>query len=111
MIEKDVKARVNKLLDKYSWFHWMPPSNAFGKAGIADINAVKYGLFLAIETKVGKGRATPLQKRFLASVREHSGFAFEVNETRLDALEEWLATQRFLDGTSDPLTEALSEPL
>jgi hypothetical protein len=90
MIERDVKRKVRSLLDAAGWFNWMPPSNAYGKSGIADINAVKDGMFLAIETKVGSNRPTPQQRAFLQAVRAHGGLAFVVNEKRLDHLAAWL---------------------
>jgi hypothetical protein len=114
MIERDVKKAVRALLTKHAWFHWMPPSNAFGRSGIADINAVKNGLFLAIETKVGKNLPTPQQRVFLQHVHDVGGYAFMVNESRVDALAAWLDRFDALtvgyewNGPSDPLTMALS---
>lgn len=90
MIERDVKKLVRNLLTEFGWFHWMPPSNAYGKAGIADINAVRDGRFLAIETKVGRNLPTPQQRIFLAQVAAAGGYAFMVNEARLPALRLWL---------------------
>jgi hypothetical protein len=89
-LERDVKDAVKKMLTEHGWFWWMPPSNAFGRTGIADINAVKDGLFLAIETKLGTRKPTPMQLRFLKDVREHGGYGFVVNEERLGVLGSWL---------------------
>ncbi len=113
MLERDVKAAVKKLLTYYGWFHWMPPSNAFGRVGIADINAVKSGRFLAIETKVGKNVPTAPQRLFLTNVRLAGGYAFTINETRIPLLTEWLSV---FDLPHEPrlltITEALSiDPL
>lgn len=91
MLERDVKAAVKKMLTTAGWFHWMPPSNAFGRVGIADINAVRAGQFLAVETKVGKNVPTAPQRLFLRNVRLAGGYAFTVNETRIPLLQEWLA--------------------
>lgn len=88
--EKDVKASVKKLLDKHGWFWWMPPANGFGRAGIADINALKSGVFLAIETKFGTRKPSPMQIGFLNSVKAEDGFAFVVNEKLIESLEIWL---------------------
>jgi hypothetical protein len=90
--ESDVKKQVKKLLTKHGWFWWMPPANAFGRSGISDINAIKAGVFLAIETKFGKNQPTIMQKSFLVSVQSESGFAFVVDETRVEWLDTWLAT-------------------
>lgn len=89
--ESDVKKQVKNLLDRYEWFWWMPPSNAFGKSGISDFNALHSGVFIAIETKFGKNTPTTMQRGFLHSIQAESGFGFIVNETRIGALETWLA--------------------
>lgn len=116
MIERDVKKAVNRLLDEHGWFRWMPPSNAYGRSGIADINAVKNGLFLAIETKVGKNLPTPQQRVFLQRVRDVGGYAFMVNETRISALAAWLdrfdaltADYGWAGQPADALTLSLSD--
>lgn len=88
--EKDVKRQVKKLLTKHKWFWWMPAANGFGRAGIADINAFRGGVFLAIETKFGKNKPTPNQIGFLNSILSESGFAFIVSESRVEWLQAWL---------------------
>ncbi len=88
--EGDVKKAVKKILDHYGWYWWMPPANGFGRAGIADINAIHAGVFLAIETKFGSNKPSPLQIGFLTSVRAEGGFAFVVNEKRVETLRSFL---------------------
>lgn len=88
--EKDVKKEVKKLLDKHGWFWWMPPANGFGKVGVADFNAIRGGVFLAIETKFGSNKPTVHQVAFLSSVIAEDGFGFVVNEKRLDCLVKWM---------------------
>lgn len=88
--EKDVKKEVKKLLDREDWFWWMPPANAFGKSGIADFHAMKDSVFMAIETKFDKNPPTAQQIGFLNSIRAKGGFAFVVDEKRLDFLERFL---------------------
>lgn len=88
--EADVKRQVKKLLDKHKWFWWMPPANGFGRTGISDFNALRAGVFLAVETKFGKNKPTPMQIGFLESVQTETGMAFVVNEQNLGALEAWL---------------------
>lgn len=85
--EAGVKREVKRLLKKYGWYYWMPPANAFGRAGIADFNAVRGGRFLAVETKFGSNRPTPLQQQFLNDVVAHGGLAMVVTERDLDDLE------------------------
>jgi hypothetical protein len=89
--EKHVKAEVKKLLDTHNWFWWMPPANGFGRVGVSDFNAMRGGVFIAIETKFGKNsKPTALQVAFLNSIRAEDGFAFVVNERNLEWLKAWL---------------------
>ena len=88
--EGDVKKEVKKLLKKHHWMHWMPPSNAYGKAGQSDILALRAGVFMAIETKFGSNKPSVPQLRFLAEVMQNSSFALVVNEKRLDVLAQFL---------------------
>ena len=87
---KTVKAPVKKLLTKYGWFWWMPAANQFGVSGVADILAIKKGMFIAIETKFGRNDPTPMQLAFLNSVRAEDHFAFVVRENTLLALGQFL---------------------
>lgn len=88
--EKDVKARVKKLLDAHNWFWWMPPANGFGKVGVSDFHALKNGVFLSIETKFGSNKPTAHQKAFLESINAETGMGFVVNEQNLEHLEAFL---------------------
>lgn len=89
-IEADVKKQVKKLLDKHSWFWWMPPMNGFGQTGISDFNAMKSGVFMGCETKFGRNKPTAQQGAFLRSIIQESGIAFVVNETNIEWFEAWL---------------------
>jgi hypothetical protein len=88
--EGDVKKQIKKLLNQHGWFWWMPPANGFGRTGIADFNALRGGVFLAIEAKFGSNKPTAMQVGFLESVASEDGMAFVVNEKNLDALAVWL---------------------
>lgn len=88
--ERDVKRAVKQLLDHYGWYWWMPAANGFGRAGISDFNAVKDGVFVAIETKFKKTKPTPLQVGYLTSIQSNDCFAFVVNDTNIEWLEIWL---------------------
>ncbi len=88
--EAHVKDDVKALLNKYDWFWFMPPANAYGKSGISDFIAIKRGTFLAIETKFGSNKPTAMQIGFLNSIRANDGFAFVVNEQNLDWLDAFL---------------------
>ncbi|MDQ3023437.1 MAG: hypothetical protein M3R04_03475 [bacterium] len=87
--EKDVKARIKKILDCYEWYWWCPPANGFGKSGISDFNALWKGTFMAIEAKFGGNKPTSLQIGYLNSVRNEDGMAFVVDEKNIDWLEAW----------------------
>lgn len=88
--QKSVKPKVRKLLDRYGWFWWAQDAGPFGTNGKSDTAALKAGVFMAIESKFGNGRATALQIGYLNSVAMEDGFAFIVNEQTLPQLEIFL---------------------
>ena len=88
--ESKVKANVRKLLDELKIYHFMPPANGFGRAGIPDIIGCMDGQFIAIECKAGKGKVTELQERELIAICNAGGFTFVAREDCLDELEELL---------------------
>lgn len=88
--EADVKAEVKKLLKAHNWFYWMPPMNGYGQSGVADFNALRAGVFLAVETKFGSNKPSPMQKAYLQSVMAEGGFGFVINEKNLDWFKGWL---------------------
>lgn len=88
--EKGVKDHVKKLLTTHDWFWWMPPANGFGKVGISDVQAIKAGVFMSVETKYGDNKLTHHQRAFLESVNAESGFGFVVSEKTIGAFESFL---------------------
>lgn len=88
--EGGVKKLIKRLLDFHGWYHWMPPANGYGKGGISDHNAIKNGVFLAIEAKFKDNTPTANQKGFALQVMANDGFAFCVNEKNIDHLAMWL---------------------
>ena len=88
--EAAVKAAVRKILNSMDVYHFMPPGNGFGRAGIPDIIGCMDGKFIAIECKGGKGKTTALQERELAWIGDAGGFAFVARETNLDELKQLL---------------------
>lgn len=88
--EADVKKEVKKLLDAHKWFWWMPPANGFGQTGIADFNALRGGIFLAVETKFGNNKPTPNQRGYLESITAEGGFAYLVSEKSIGWFAVWL---------------------
>lgn len=93
--ENKVKTRIKKLLESHGWFTWAVPQNAFG-TGVADRNALRKGVFLAVEAKSKTGntvrKLTTNQARYLEAVNAEDSFGFVVSEDTLEAFETWLVT-------------------
>jgi Holliday junction resolvase len=85
--EAKVKANVRKLLDELKIYHFMPPANGFGRAGIPDIIGCMDGQFIAIECKAGKGTTTALQGRELNAILNNGGTVFIAREHNLGELK------------------------
>ena len=92
--ESKVKASVRKLLDTLNIYHFMPPANGFGRAGIPDIVGCMDGHFIAIECKSGKGTTTALQDRELNAILNAGGTVFIASEHNLDDLKLLLTELR-----------------
>lgn len=78
--EKGVKRVVRRILKHANVYTFMPPAQAYGKAGISDIIAVKYGKVVFIETKFGYNKPSANQLRFGSEVEEHGAPFFVINE-------------------------------
>ena len=92
--EGRVKARLRKHLDRLGIYHFMPPANGFGRAGIPDIVGCMNGQFVAFECKAGRGKTTALQEREIAAIQSAKGWAFVINEDNVDAVEELLKMEK-----------------
>jgi Holliday junction resolvase len=88
--EWKVKRAVRLMLDKLGVYHFMPPANGFGRAGIPDIIACIDGHFIAIECKAGKGQTTALQDRELNAILNAGGTTYIARENNLDELQQLL---------------------
>ena len=88
--EAKVKKAVRALLDELGIYHFMPPANGFGRAGIPDIILCGKGKFGAIECKAGNNKPTELQTRELDRIEKTGGFVFVARETNLTDLKEYL---------------------
>lgn len=93
--ESKVKARLRKHLDAMGIYHFMPPANGFGRAGIPDIIGCYNGQFVAFECKAGKGKTTALQDRELLRIQTAKGWAFVINEDNVDKVEVLLSMERY----------------
>jgi len=81
--EKGVKRVTRRVLDKAGVYTFMPPAQAYGKAGISDIIAIKYGKVVFIETKHKYNKPSPNQIRFGDEVEEHGAVFTVVNERNM----------------------------
>jgi hypothetical protein len=88
--EGKVKATVRKLLAQHGAYYAMPFGAGFGAAGVPDFLCCVDGVFLAIETKAGKGKTTALQDRQIAAIQTAGGHALVIRETNINELEEKL---------------------
>jgi len=92
--ETKVKTAVRKMLNAFDIYHFMPPANGFGRAGIPDIIGCMDGHFIAIECKAGKGKTTALQDRELSAIVLHGGTTFIAREDNLEDLQDLLMELR-----------------
>lgn len=90
--EKGVKRAVKQLLDKHGFYWWMPAANGYGTTGVSDFCAIKNGVFLVVETKFGRNKPSPMQKRFAESILASGGIALAVNETHIHVLDIFLSS-------------------
>ena len=95
--ESKVKKKVRTLLDAYGVYHFMPPANGFGRAGIPDIVGCFRGQFIAVECKAGNNTTTALQDRELQRIKEAGGYALVINENNINELKElmeWMTQKK-----------------
>lgn len=92
--EGKVKAQAKALLQKASWWFFMPVSNGMGRHGIPDIIACKptvitqdmvgktLGLFVGIECKAPGKRAntSALQDRELTAINDAGGVSVVIDD-------------------------------
>jgi Holliday junction resolvase len=92
--ESKVKDKLRKHLSQLGIYHFMPPANGFGRAGIPDIIGCYNGQFVAFECKAGKNIPTALQERELRNIQAAKGWAFVINEDNVDRIEELLRMEK-----------------
>jgi Holliday junction resolvase len=92
--ESKVKDKLRKHLTQLGIYHFMPPANGFGRAGIPDIIGCYNGQFVAFECKAGKNIPTALQERELRNIQAAKGWAFVINEDNVDRIEELLRMEK-----------------
>ena len=92
--EGAVKDKLRKYLNQLGIYHFMPPANGFGRAGIPDVIGCFNGQFVAFECKAGKNKTTALQDREIANIQSAKGWAFVINEDNVDNIEALLRLER-----------------
>ena len=88
--EGKVKEKVKAILKRRGVWYCMPRGQTYGRAGIPDFLCCHKGRFIAVETKAGRGKATPLQMRELKDLFRHQGIVLIVREDGMDELEHAL---------------------
>lgn len=90
--EAHVKREVRKILDSFgkNIARSMYVPSGYGKQGIEDFTLCVYGWFVAIETKYGRGKLTPMQDRRMKEVLEAGGNYLIVTEKNVHRLKERL---------------------
>ena len=83
--EKGVKRVTRRVLAKAGVYTFMPPAQAYGKAGISDIIAIKYGKAVFIETKYKYNKPSENQLRFGQEVEDHGAVFVVINERNICA--------------------------
>lgn len=81
--EKGVKRVVRRVLNKAGVYTFMPPAQAYGKSGISDIIAIKYGKAVFIETKFKYNKPSDNQIRFGDEVESHGAVFVVINERNM----------------------------
>jgi len=84
--EGAVKKRVKEILKDLGAWYAMPMGTGYGHSGVPDFLVCLDGVFIAIETKAGKGTTTALQDREIKRIHEAKGIAIVVREDNLETL-------------------------
>jgi Holliday junction resolvase len=92
--ESKVKDKLRKYLTQLGIYHFMPPANGFGRAGIPDVIGCYNGQFVAFECKAGRNIPTALQEREIRNIQAAKGWAFVITELNVDHVEELLRLEK-----------------
>lgn len=90
--EGKVKKAVKEILKQFgsNCHYFMPMTGGYGSSGEPDFICCIDGVFVAIETKAGGNKPTPLQEAKLHEIIAAGGIALVVNEENVTNLKEWL---------------------
>ena len=91
--EAKIKQRIKQILEELGCYYFMPIGGPYSRIGVPDFIGCIDGLYIAIEAKAGKNKATALQLRELEKVRQCGGLALVVDDSNIDSLkaqiDEW----------------------
>jgi hypothetical protein len=88
------KSRVKKILDELGCYYFFPIGGQYSARGVPDIIVCLDGLFVGLEIKAGKNKATALQLREIERIKSAGGFALVVDDSNIDELKELLENLR-----------------
>ena len=94
--EGRIKTKLNKLLDAYGVYRYMPVSNGMGAPALDYICCFK-GMYFSVETKAGMKKMTDRQEATAAKIRAAGGYAFLINESE----QTWNELKLWLDSLWD----------
>ncbi len=88
--EGKVKASINKLLERYGAYRFMPVQNGLGAPGL-DYHCCYYGVAFFIEAKAPGKKPTKRQVQTMARIGRAGGKCFVIDGPQgLDDLDQWL---------------------
>lgn len=88
MIEKNVKDKLRRIIDKYEqsgevfWSYW-PVQTGLGKHGVPDCLVCLHGQLIAIETKVSGKQPTTRQWHEIREIEKAGGISLVVDQHNL----------------------------
>ena len=88
--ESKVKDKIKAICKERGAYYAMPVMGGMASNGTPDFLICYKGLFIAIEAKAGKGKATPLQLVRLKEINKAGGAAMIINEDSIASLVELL---------------------
>lgn len=97
--EGDVKAACKEIFKRLGIYYFMPVPVMYSRTGVPDFICCGQGLFIAIETKFGYNKPTPLQEIELEKIRTTGGKTFVINEKNILELEDALKVLLFKESS------------
>ena len=77
-----VKKEINKILDMFPLYRFMPVPSGYGQSSLDYLVCAK-GTFVAIEAKKPKGTPTPRQRAQLREIEQAGGDTFVIDSVQM----------------------------